>query len=291
MDIKKGLKGLGIVIVTAIVLLGCSLKDINIEEQKGEDEMGHDNTQDVDIKEDKQTEQENQEGQVKDLNYHETLAFETDLEEHDSKMFEIANAWTNGDMFDCTWRMDNIDFEDGVMKMTIDSDGEDASPKWSGAEYRSWDFYSYGLFEVRMKPIKNDGLVSSFFTYTGPSDNNPWDEIDIEFLGKDTSKMQLNYFTNGVGNHEYIYDLGFDASEEFHTYGFEWLPESITWFVDGQAIYTAKDNIPSTPSKLMMNVWPGIGVNSWLKAFDGNVPLTAEYEWIRVTQYDIIEEN
>lgn len=44
-------------------------------------------------------------------------------------------------------------------------------------------------------------------------------EIDIEVLGKDTTKVQFNYYTNGVGNHEYMYDLGFDASEGFHTYG------------------------------------------------------------------------
>lgn len=253
-------------------MVGCSQKEINedviIEDQEEEAMEEHDITEE------------------KDLTYKEIVVLETDLEEHDTKRFEIANGWSNGNMFDCTWRRGNISFEDELMKMTIDSDGEDASPKWSGSEYRSWDFFSYGLFEVRMKPIKNDGVVSSFFTYTGPSDNNPWDEIDIEFLGRDTSKVQFNYFTNGVGNHEYMHDLGFDASEEFHTYGFEWLPDSITWFVDGEAIYTATANIPSTPSKLMMNVWPGTGVNSWLKAFDGNVPLTAEYDWIRVTQYE-----
>lgn len=40
------------------------------------------------------------------------------------------------------------------------------------------------------------------------------DEIDVEVLGKDTTKVQFNYYTNGTGNHEYLYDLGFDASED-----------------------------------------------------------------------------
>ena len=35
-----------------------------------------------------------------------------------------------------------------------------------------------------------------------------------------------------------------------------------------------------TPGKIMMNVWPGIGVNDWLKPFDGTTPLTASYEWV-----------
>ena len=131
-----------------------------------------------------------------------------------------------------------------------------------------------------MQAIKNDGVVSSFFTYTGPSDNNPWDEIDIEVLGKDTTKVQFNYYTNGQGNHEYMYDLGFYASEGYHTYGFDWQPDKITWYVDGKAVYSATSDIPSTPGKIMMNVWPGIGVDSWLKPFDGTTPLTAKYQWV-----------
>lgn len=284
---KKVLKLLGMVIATSIILVGCGQS--NNKKQNGDQDMDNkDNVQDIDMDDVKVTpgaDNKIEEEVLKD--YEARLAFETNLDEYDSAMFEIADGWSNGHMFDCTWRKDNLTFSDGIMRLTIDSDGENAKPKWSGSEYRSREFYSYGLYEVRMKPIKNNGVVSSFFTYTGPSDNNPWDEIDIEFLGKDTSKMQLNYFTNGIGNHEYMHDLGFDAADDFHTYAFEWLPDSITWYVDGEAIYTATDNIPSTPSKVMMNVWPGIGVDSWLKAYDGTVPLTAEYDWIRVTQYDI----
>lgn len=111
------------------------------------------------------------------------------------------------------------------------------------------DFTDFGYYETSMQAIKNDGVVSSFFTYTGESDGNPWDEIDIEVLGKDTTKVQLNYYTNGQGNHEYMYDLGFDASEGYHTYGFDWQRDSITWYVDGKAVYKATNNIPTTPYK------------------------------------------
>ncbi|HKL99413.1 MAG TPA: glycoside hydrolase family 16 protein [Mobilitalea sp.] len=286
-------KGLGIVLFASIILVGCGQKNTTEENQKGDNELeNHNNVQETEIDE-IQEKVEKVETEIiaeendSDTNQKATVAFETDLDKYDSSMFEKANAWSNGFMFDCTWRGDNITFEDGIMKLTINSDGETSSPKWSGSEYRTKKFYSYGLYEVRMKPIKNDGVVSSFFTYTGPSDSNPWDEIDIEFLGKDTNIVQLNYFTNGIGNHEYIHELGFDAFEEFHTYAFEWLPDSITWYVDGESIYTATADIPSTPGKLMMNVWPGTGVDSWLKAFDGTVPLTAEYDWFRVTQYEV----
>ena len=96
--------------------------------------------------------------------------------------------------------------------------------------------------------------------------------------------MQFNYFTDSKGEHEYLHDLGFDASEGFHTYGFDWQPDKITWYVDGQEVYSANESIPVTEGKIMMNAWCGTGVDSWLNPFDDSkMPLTAEYEWIKFT--------
>ncbi len=205
---------------------------------------------------------------------------QADFSKGASDAFICSDGWSNGSPFDCTWKGSNVSFEDGLMKLTIDSIIED---EYNAAEYRSNGFYGYGLYEVCMKPIRNVGVVSSFFTYTGPSDSNPWDEIDIEFLGKDTTKVQFNYYTNGKGGHEYLFDLGFDAAEEFHTYGFEWKEDSITWYVDGEAVYTATENLPVTPGKIMMNAWNGKGVDGWLGKYDGTTPLTAEYKFARFT--------
>lgn len=209
---------------------------------------------------------------------------EVDFSKGNNSAFEISDGWSNGSMFNCTWRSTNCLFTDDVLKLSINKDLDGSKTPYSAAEYRTKQFYGFGTYEVVMKPIKNDGVVSSFFTYTGPSDNNPWDEIDIEFLGKDTTCVQFNYFTNGKGLHEYVYDLGFDASEEFHTYAFKWTETSITWYVDGKEVYTATENIPTTKGKIMMNVWPGTGVDDWLKAFDGKTPITAEYKSLSFTK-------
>ncbi len=202
--------------------------------------------------------------------------------------WECADGWTNGSMFNVTWRKSNVTFKDGKMQLIIDKDLLSAGDiPYSGGEFRSRDFYGYGRYEVSMKAIKNNGVVSSFFTYTGPTDGNPWDEIDIEILGKDTTKVQFNYFTDSKGNHEYMHDLGFDAAEDFHSYAFEWYEDKIVWFVDGVEVYSANENIPATESKIMMNAWCGKGVDSWLNAFDDtNMPLTAEYEWIKYTPFE-----
>lgn len=200
---------------------------------------------------------------------------------HESDKMEISDGWSNGGMFDCTWSKDNVSFSGGKLNLSIKGN------QWSGytaAEYRTQQTFGYGMYDVSMKPIKNDGVVSSFFTYTGPSDGTVWDEIDIEFLGKDTTKVQFNYYTNGVGNHEYVYDLGFDASQSFHQYGFYWDSNSITWYVDKKPVYTATQNIPRTPGKIMMNAWNGKGVDEWLKRYNGVAPLTAQYDWVSYTK-------
>lgn len=209
--------------------------------------------------------------------------FSTGFDSNEPNAFNMA-TWSNGGMFNCTFSTGNVAFNNGIMDLKIDR----GSNGYTGGEYRTNDCFGYGMYSVNMKPIKNPGVVSSFFTYTGPADGTVWDEIDIEFLGKDTTKVQFNYYTNGVGGHEYLYNLGFDASKEYHTYSFYWNADSITWYVDWNPVYTATANIPKTPGHIMMNVWPGIGVDSWLQPYNGVTPLHAYYDWM---SYDAPEGN
>ena len=199
-----------------------------------------------------------------------------DFSKNKTSDFWAAHGYSNGGMFDCTWSRDNAVVNDGIMNMSVTG----SVGNYYGAEYRSSKDYSYGYYSVCMKAAACSGVISSFFTYT----NRPqWDEIDIEFLGKDTTKVQFNYFTKGVGGHEYVHNLDFDAAQAFHEYGFDWQKDSITWYVDGKAIYRAQKDIPSSPSKIMANVWNGRGdvFDRWCGKLDqGGIPATASYQWI-----------
>ena len=188
--------------------------------------------------------------------------------------FWARNDRGNGHPFNCSFRSSNAVVSDGLLTISLTEE----NGGYVGAEYRSWRKFSYGFYSVSMKAAKCSGVISSFFTYTGM----PWDEIDIEFLGDDTTVVQFNYFTYGVGGHEYVYDLGFDASEDFHEYAFDWQPDSITWYVDGRAVYRATKDIPSTPGQIMMNIWNVADSNSWWAGkFDPTeLPVNAQYEWI-----------
>lgn len=211
--------------------------------------------------------------------------FTENMDTFNTSLFSKSDGWTNGSPFYCTWRAACVTFSGGIMSLTLDAESG-GNPPYKSGEYRTTANYKYGLYEVRMKAAKASGIVSSFFTYTGPSEGNPWDEIDIEILGKDTTKMQINYFTNGTGGHESMINLGFDAAAAFHTYGFEWLSNQIRWYVDGVLVATengSRGPLPVTASKIMMNLWPGTGVDSWLGPYNGTVPLSAQYDWVRFT--------
>ena len=187
--------------------------------------------------------------------------------------FYAAHGYSNGGMFNCKWSRTSAVISEGLMNMTVS-----AGDGWYyGAEYRSRTRYSYGYYSVCMKAARGSGIVSSFFTYTG----SPWDEIDIEFLGKDTTHVQFNYYVSGTGSHELWYDLGFDAAEEFHEYGFDWQPGFIAWYVDGRQVYKVTQNIPSHDQQIMANVWNCTGHDDWTGPLDENaLPATAQYKWI-----------
>lgn len=146
------------------------------------------------------------------------------------------------------------------LKIDRQTDKPDRPWPWSAGEINSRKFYGYGRYEAFMAPAKGSGLVSSFFTYTGPFFGDPQDEIDIEFLGRDTSVVHFNAFRDGRARGDAELNLPFDASEALHLYAFEWHPDAITFFVDGVAVHRIDANehlLPRTPGLIYGNIWTG----------------------------------
>lgn len=156
--------------------------------------------------------------------------------------------------------------------------------------------YIHGSFEISMKPIKGEGIISAFFLHR----NDPWQEIDIEFLGHDTTKILLNvYFNPGIVNTKYnfglrgtpvLIDLGFDASEDFHDYRIEWEYHEIRWYVDNEIIHVRKTWMPTPIPNLPMAVY----VNAWItnseelagKFDESSLPKTSFIRSIKIYNFE-----
>lgn len=224
-------------------------------------------------------------------------------------LFE-SDGWTNGDVFNVVWKSHNVIYENETMRLGITKEKatawlgeEEVEFNYTAGEARTTNYYHYGDYEVCMKPSANPGTASTFFVCTGPYDlkgdvPNPHDEIDIEFLGNDTTHVQFNFFVNGKGGNEFLYDLGFDASKELHRYGFRWEPNAITWFVDGEPVYRVTtdeveegrnlrhvDVLPSTAGRILTNYWCGNErAYGWMGQYKGEVKDNGTvYQWIKTS--------
>ncbi|CAI0380594.1 unnamed protein product [Linum tenue] len=92
------------------------------------------------------------------------------------------------------------------------------------ARWRSTNRFLYCLMiSVMFNP---SGLIllfmSTIMQISSLEGNKSQDEIDFEFVGKDKTVVQTNYYTAGSGNREQIHDLGFDCSDWFHEYIMKW---------------------------------------------------------------------
>ena len=163
------------------------------------------------------------------------------------------------------------------------------SKSYKGAELRTKEAFTYGRFEVRYKPPAGDGFLASFFTYheleNGTED---WNEIDIEILGRYEDNIQFNTITPGQTNHESHQYVPFNPHQDFHTYGFEWTPDYVAWFVDGNEIYRQTgDHIQTLTreQKLMMNIWIP-EYDNWVGVWNPQVlPKFAYYDWVSYASY------
>lgn len=159
--------------------------------------------------------------------------------------------------------------------------------RYSMGEMKTRQDFGYGRYEAIMRPASGSGTVSSFFTYTGPHRNMPHDEIDIEFLGADTTRVHFNYFKNGKRGTPVTYDLPFDAAEAEHLYVFEWYPDKIIWLIDGETYHITELGdafIPSHAGQIYVNLWTGVKrMQDWHGKPDFGDETTASYSCISFT--------
>lgn len=153
---------------------------------------------------------------------------------------------------------------------------------WDSAEIHVPRKTGYGRYEVIMKPADTGGVISSFFTYTGPFYGDPHDEIDIEFLGKNRDEVEFNIFTNGEPAGSVPYKLGYNVSQAFHLYAFDWQPDAVRFYVDGEFIhsFTSKEfELPSHAGRMMINLWTGT-LTDWHGEASPSARATAQYKCI-----------
>lgn len=224
-------------------------------------------------------------------------SFKDDLTTFDTARWLRADGWANGAPFQNAWKADHLATANSLVSIRLDNVPTLGKPFTSG-QYQTHGYHGYGCYEARMRPVSAAGVVSSFFTFAGPSDNGGngrHNEIDIEFVGSNTRRFQANFWTNDdtyKGGNEHLVDLPFDAAQGLHQYAFKWTAKGIEWFADGVSVYKVLGSVlKPTPKvgdslqKIMVNLWPvDSSAAGWAGAFAyPGTPLSSTYDWIKYT--------
>ena len=147
--------------------------------------------------------------------------------------------------------------------------------------------FTYGYFEARLKMPKGKGMWPAWWML-----KDGWPpEIDmLEILCSNPTKLHVNYHYGPAWNqeksHEQVPDLGFDSTEDFHTYGFEWTPSYMRYYVDGKQVghdFTDKSAISQATGMYMIL---NLAIDGWDGKPNETTPWPALYQcdYVRVWQ-------
>ena len=201
-----------------------------------------------------------------------------------SKGFDEATQYQSDYTMEVPWNgsgfaRDNIHYGPNGATLVIQK-RQMKSLAYAGAELQHTGFFGYGRYEAIVKAPVGSGLVSSFFTHTDDNFGDPHDEIDIEFLGRNTHALHINYFKDGEPAGSYYAPTEFDTSQDFHLYAFEWAPDSIRWFADSKLVHEVHGpaaRVPRAAGRVIMNIWSaGPSARDWLgpRKFNDNASVT-----------------
>ncbi|KAJ1735549.1 putative glycosidase CRH2 [Coemansia biformis] len=144
------------------------------------------------------------------------------------------------------------------------------------------------------------GVVSSFII----RNDKIGDEIDFEFVGKDTSTVQSNYYWHNQLDYTKMVTSPpmSDTTKNFHTYQIQWTPDQIVWLVDGAAFRTVKRSdtwdpalgtfkYPDSEAYVSYSIWDGgagaQGTSEWAGGATrwGQGPFVASVKSIDISCY------
>lgn len=202
----------------------------------------------------------------------------------DTARWYVSDGWNNGAHQNCTWSRDAVKVEGGKLSLRFDA-RPTGERQYACGEVQTRKRYGYGTYEVRMKSATGPGLNSAFFSYIGPTDKKPHDEIDFEVLGKDTSRVQVNQYIAGKGGNENLVPVPGGADSGFNDYAFVWQKHRLGYYVNGTLVHEVTDaaKLPTHAQKIFLSLWGTDTLSDWMGRFAFAGPTEMDVERIAFT--------
>ncbi len=149
--------------------------------------------------------------------------------------------------------------------------------------------FQYGYFEARMKVPTGRGMWSGLFTLPiDPRSTSP--EIDaVEILGNNSKLAYLTQHYETMpgqgGQSQGEYSEAADFALGWHTFGVDWKPDALIWYIDGVERFRSTANLPAEPMYLIASLAVGAAWNGNEQP-DANTlfPNALEIDYIKVWQ-------
>ena len=169
-----------------------------------------------------------------------------------------------------------VRIKDGVLQLVVEHNAVAASFSEDHQQHKpAYDYtcgelrtradqrLRYGRIETRMRAPERtsaSGYISSLFTYVNEAQGEyqEWEEIDVELEGGRPDKFQANliygrntvqwWATRDYGAWEDKIEIG--PVDSWRVYAIEWLPDQISWFIDGPPHQNAQKHRPRLQTKV-----------------------------------------
>lgn len=139
-----------------------------------------------------------------------------------------------------------------------------------GGEVYTKGLQGYGGYRVRMRVPDSPGSVTGFFLYRPPDYES---EVDIEVYNDPSGRMLVTTYSGGdpePTNSERV-DLPFDPTRGFHDYSFDYGPDGVIFYADGEPVEEFSTGVPKRPMQLYVNAWHPDWVAGGPPESDGHV--------------------
>lgn len=195
----------------------------------------------------------------------------------------------------------NVSESGGNMVVTLKAE-QDRGKNFTGGGLITKQPFRYGYYETRVRTNAGPGWHSAFWNKYAPDGTTAFDpaaktEIDgFEIDSAAPRGIRHNIFkwsgsTPTLHDTTGVYDVGFDTSAAFHTYGFDWSETRVRNFVDG----VFKEEQAYTPSQYTHDyphLWLSVVAHNVGGAPDpARLPATVHFDYFRYWQKDYYLDN
>jgi len=226
------------------------------------------------------------------------LAWQDDFDSFDASRWQLmTHSWdTNLAQFSTA----NASIADGILSLALTPQASDTVKPFRGVEMRSLETLRYGKIEARVRLAQGSGVVSALVLIYTPWPADDWNELDIEYLGRYSDRVQFNamVYTGPPTTPPVItsvtptqspqlVNLGFDPSGDFHVYVIEWTPVDAHFSIDGVTQHTWNTEIAKLqlPMNILLTIWASSSADWAGPVAATPLPTTADYDWLRVYRW------